>query len=104
MVLLLGGLGVMLADLSVEGIGRVAVVVGAVLWCDRRQQERDRRLRELNTAANELCQFHKDVGYEEGYNDRDRELRPKLVDLNSRRADAVEPQAFSSAGSVVDRG
>lgn len=75
----------MLADLSLEGFGRVAVILGAILWCDRRSSQRAQRLQEAMKPPIDMLQWHKDVGYEQGYQDRMEEERPKLVDLNARR-------------------
>lgn len=86
----------MLADFSLDGAGRVAVIVGVILWCYHRLQAN-------NTTANQNYELGYDLGYERGYQERDEELRPKLVDLNSHR-DTGKSKAFTSAGGVVDRG
>lgn len=95
-LLLMVGIGGMLADLSLEGFGRVAVVLGAILWCDRRHAQRVRQLQEAMKPPIDMLQWHKDCGYEEGYRDRMEEERPKLVDLNARREE-VHSGAHSPA-------
>jgi hypothetical protein len=87
----------MLADFSLDGAGRVAVIVGVVLWCYQRLQSN-------NTASNQSYEQGFDQGYERGWKERDEEVRPKLVDLNCRRGNADKAQGLSSAGRVVDRG
>lgn len=104
LLLLMVGIGAMLADFSLEGFGRVTVVLGAILWCDRRQQQREDRLKETMEPSAETLRFHEDVGYEKGYQARLEEERPKLIDLNARREDVENDQALSSVPGVVDGG
>lgn len=92
-----GGIGAMLADFTLAGCGRVAVIVGTILWCYQ-------RLQASNTASNAQYQLGKDLGYEEGWQDRDQMGSPKLIDINSRRGEAGAEPAMSPAGHVGDRG
>jgi hypothetical protein len=98
------GIGAMLADFSLEGFGRVTVVLGAILWCDRRQQQREDRLKEIMEPSQETLRFHSELGYEEGYKARLEEERPKLIDLNARREDVENAPALSTVPGVVDGG
>lgn len=70
--------------------GGQVMVIGVGLVCYSRLMER--------TSANEQAlNFQYDIGYEAGYQEHKRQLRPTVVDLQARRA-------LSSAGGVVDRG
>lgn len=87
----------MLADFSLAGCGRVAVISGLVLWCYHRLQEK-------NTTSTETYRLGYDIGYEAGYEERGEEERPTLVDIQSRRCTPAKVGVLSSAGRVVDRG
>lgn len=104
LLLLMVGIGAMIADFSLEGFGRVTVVVGAILWCDRRQQQREKHLKDVMEPSAETLRFHQDLGYEEGYKARMEEEHPKLVDLNAWRGEAPKEPALPPAPTVVDRG
>ncbi len=87
-----------LTDVTVAGgqpvvlmlAGGQLIVIGVGLVCYHRLMER-------TTANDQALQFQYDIGYEDGYQEHKKQARPTVVDLAARRA-------FSSAGSVVDRG
>lgn len=96
-----GGLGAMLADLSLASFGRIAIIVGVICIFGRRLEQ---KIDDGNKFSSEQYQWAKDIGYEEGYRDGREEARPSLIDLNSRRNEALGTEPLTHAGPVVDRG
>lgn len=61
--------------------GGQAMIMGTLLYCYQQLLIRSMR-------NSEALQFQYDIGYEAGYQDRERLARPVLVDLESRRMSA----------------
>mgnify|MGYP001611763590 CR=1 FL=1 len=106
-VILAIGIGLILADFSLVGIGRSLALGGLIFAC---YQRLDRRIGERTAAADEIYQLGYDVGHErgheEGYAEGRTAARPVVVDLAARRDthfEAVDSLAFSPAVIVGDR-
>lgn len=79
-----GGTGAMLADLSLAGVGWLAIIVGVICIFGRRLEL---KIESANKFSSEQYQWAKDIGYEEGYQDGREEARPSLVDLSAHRTE-----------------
>ena len=107
-LLIAGGIGAFIPEMSLANAARILIIVGVILHCSQKHREEQRaqfeRLLQSNAAGNASYDLGKDIGYEEGYQARRDEERPVLVDLAARRGEAGEDPAMSSAANVVDRG
>lgn len=110
-VILAIGIGLILADFSIVGLGRALALAGLIFAC---YQRLDARLQERTAAANQEYQLGVDIGYERGYEDGHSTgfdeghaaARPVVIDLAAKRemrSEAVKPKVFSSAAIVGDR-
>lgn len=95
LLLLAIGLGVMMSDFTLEGFGRVAVILGAGWEGFRRL---DQRIQQRTTSQEETYHLGKDVGYELGFQEgqQAKPERPVLVDLTAAAARLQREREFVS--------
>lgn len=75
----------MMADFSIQGFGRVALLLGVGIEGFRRL---DQRMQQRTASENESFEHGQDVGFERGWKAHEAQggaPRPVVVDLDSRR-------------------
>ena len=73
--------------------GGQAMIMGTLLYCYEQLLVRSMR-------NEDALQFQYDIGYEAGYQDRERLARPVLIDLEERRISAAQKAAVKVSERV----